>query len=30
MDWFYLMLILAFFGVSVLLVRGLEKLGGKS
>jgi hypothetical protein len=30
MDWFYLLLIVAFFGLSVLFVRGLEKLGGKS
>jgi hypothetical protein len=30
MDWLYLLLILAFFGLSVLFVRGLEKLGGKS
>ena len=30
MDWFYLLLIAAFFGLSVLLVRGIEKLGGKS
>jgi hypothetical protein len=26
MDWLYLLLILIFFGLSVLLVRGLEKL----
>lgn len=30
MDWFYLLLILAFFGLSVLLVRGIEKLGRPS
>ncbi len=30
MDWFYLLLILAFYGLSVLLIRGIEKLGGKS
>ncbi|BCK88322.1 hypothetical protein MIZ01_2125 [Sideroxyarcus emersonii] len=30
MDWLYLLLILAFFGLSVLFVRGLDKLGGKS
>ncbi|OIR19646.1 hypothetical protein GALL_05280 [mine drainage metagenome] len=30
MDWLYLLLILAFFGLSVLFVHGLEKLGGKS
>jgi hypothetical protein len=30
MDWFYLLLILAFFGLSVLLVRGIEKLGKPS
>jgi len=30
MDWFYLLLILAFFGLSVLLVYGLEKLGRPS
>lgn len=30
MDWLYLMLILAFFGLSVLLVFGIEKLGGRS
>lgn len=30
MDWLYLSLILAFFGLSVLLVRGLEKLGRSS
>lgn len=29
MDWLYLLLILAFFGVSVLLVRGLDKLMGR-
>jgi hypothetical protein len=26
MDWFYLLLIIAFFGLSVLLVFGIEKL----
>lgn len=30
MDWFYLLLILAFFGLSVLLIRGIEKLGRPS
>lgn len=30
MDWLYVLLILAFFGLSVLLVRGLEKLGRSS
>lgn len=30
MDWLYVLLILAFFGLSVLLVRGLEKLGRPS
>ncbi len=30
MDWLYLLLIAAFFGLSVLLVRGIEKLGEKS
>ena len=30
MDWLYLLLIAAFFGLSVLLIRGIEKLGGKS
>lgn len=30
MDWLYIFLILAFFGLSVLLVRGLEKLGRSS
>lgn len=30
MDWLYLLLILAFFGLSVLFVRGPDKLGGKS
>jgi len=30
MDWLYLLLIAVFFGLSVLLVRGIEKLGGKS
>lgn len=27
MDWLYIGLILALFGLSVLLVRGIEKLG---
>jgi len=26
MDWLYLLLILAFFGLSVLLIHGIEKL----
>ena len=26
MDWLYLLLILALFGLSVLLIRGIEKL----
>ena len=26
MDWLYLLLIVVFFGLSVLLVRGIEKL----
>jgi hypothetical protein len=30
MDWFYLLLIAAFFGLSVLLIRGIEKLGRPS
>lgn len=30
MDWLYLLLIAAFFGLSVLLVRGIEKLMGRS
>jgi hypothetical protein len=30
MDWLYLLLILALFGLSVLLVFGIEKLGGRS
>ena len=30
MDWLYLLLIAAFFGLSVLLVRGIEKLGRPS
>jgi hypothetical protein len=28
MDWFYLLLIIAFFGMSMLLVSGIEKLRG--
>ena len=30
MDWFYLLLIAVFFGLSVLLVYGIEKLGRPS
>jgi hypothetical protein len=30
MDWFYLLLIAAFFGLSVLLIYGIEKLGRPS
>jgi len=30
MDWLYLLLIVAFFGLSVLLVYGIEKLGRPS
>ncbi len=30
MDWLYLLLIAAFFGLSVLLVVGIEKLGRPS
>jgi hypothetical protein len=30
MDWLYLLLIAAFFGLSVLLIRGIEKLGRPS
>lgn len=30
MDWLYLLMILAFFGLSVLLVYGIEKLGRPS
>ncbi len=30
MDWFYLLLITAFFGLSVLLIYGIEKLGRPS
>ena len=30
MDWLYLVLIAIFFGLSVLLVRGIEKLGRSS
>jgi hypothetical protein len=30
MDWFYLLLILALFGLSVLLIYGIEKLGRPS
>lgn len=26
MDWFYLLLILAFYGLTVLLIYGIEKL----
>jgi hypothetical protein len=30
MDWIYLLLTLAFFGLSVLLIHGIEKLGRPS
>lgn len=30
MDWIYLLLTLAFFGLSILLIRGIEKLGRPS
>lgn len=30
MDWFYLLLIAVFFGLSVLLIHGIEKLGRPS
>lgn len=30
MDWFFLLLILAVFGLSVLLIYGIEKLGRSS
>lgn len=30
MDWIYLLLTLVFFGLSVLLIRGIEKLGRPS
>jgi len=30
MDWIYLLLTLAFFGLSVLLILGIEKLGKTS
>ncbi len=30
MDWLYLLLIIAIFGLSDLLIRGIEKLRGKS
>jgi hypothetical protein len=30
MDWFYLLLIAAFFGLSVLFIYGIEKLGRPS
>jgi hypothetical protein len=30
MDWFFLLLILAVFGLSVLLIYGIEKLGRPS
>ncbi len=30
MDWIYLLLALAFFGLSVLLILGIEKLGKTS
>ena len=29
MDWLYLLLVAAFFGLSVLLIRGIEKLLGR-
>ncbi len=30
MDWLYILLILAFFGLSVVLIYGIEKLGRPS
>ncbi len=30
MDWLYLLLIIAIFGLSELLIRGIEKLRGQS
>ena len=30
MDWLYILLILALFGLSVLLIHGIEKLGRPS
>ena len=30
MDWFYLLLILAFYGLTVLLIYGIEKLRSPS
>lgn len=30
MDWLYILLILAFFGLSVLLIFGIKKLGSPS
>lgn len=30
MDWLYLLLMLAFFGLSVVLIYGIEKLGKPS
>lgn len=30
MDWLYLLLVIALFGLSELLIRGLEKLRGQS
>jgi len=30
MDWLYVLLILVFFGLSVLLIHGIEKLGRPS
>ena len=30
MDWLYLLLIFALFGLSELLIRGIEKLRGQS
>jgi hypothetical protein len=29
MDWYYLLLIIALFGLSDLLIRGIEKLRGQ-
>lgn len=30
MDWFYLLLIMVFYGLTVLLIYGIEKLGKPS
>jgi hypothetical protein len=30
MDWLYILLIIGFFGLSVLLISGIKKLGGHS